>query len=272
MNRLSLRRLGLWTALALGLWLSSCHGSTDVPPAGSALVRVVLGPGAPMPDALQVSVFDDTGALWSAERIPAEGTLVPQSATDLGTILISPGTTVGNLRIDVRGEVGDQVADEGTLIITPAARAGGTFDVTLSPALPADTDGDGVPDPIDDCPTVPDPAQTGCHADGGAGDARTETTDAGAKTPDGGAGGRAGTDGGTAGKAQGVACTKASECGTGYCADGVCCDTACTDACNSCSTGTCTPITSGSDDPACPAPLFACNKKGKCTLALTAGN
>jgi len=264
-----LRRLGLWAALALGLWLSSCRSSTEVPAAGSALLRVMLGPGAPVPDALQVSVYDDTGALWNGVRFPSEGTLVPQSATELGTILINPGTTVGNLRIDVRGETAGALTDEGTLVISPAARAGGTFDVTLSSALPADSDGDGVPDPIDDCPAVADPAQTGCHTDGGSADARTEGRDAASTTPDSGQGGQSGADAGTGAKAQGAACTSASQCGTGYCKDGVCCDTACTDPCNSCVTGTCTPVTSGTDDPECPAPLFSCNKKSKCVLSLS---
>ena len=267
MTRHPLRRLGLWTALALGLWLSSCRSSTEVPAAGSALLRVRLGPGAPMPDALQVSIYDDTGALWSGVRFPSEGALVPQSATELGTILLTPGTTVGNLRIDVRGQTAGQLTDEGTLIIPPAMRAGGTFDVTLSSALPADGDGDGVPDPIDDCPAVPDPAQTGCRPDGGqtdAGpaDAAPKSTDAGSKTPADG-----GTDAGA--KTPGTACTQASACGTGYCKDGVCCDTACTDPCNSCATGTCTPVVNETDDPECPGPLFSCNKKGKCVLSLS---
>ncbi|MFO0837740.1 MAG: thrombospondin type 3 repeat-containing protein [Phycisphaerae bacterium] len=38
--------------------------------------------------------------------------------------------------------------------------------VFLGPGLPGDFDGDGIPDPIDNCPTVPNPAQTDSDGDG----------------------------------------------------------------------------------------------------------
>ena len=337
-GRCPMRRTAIVLALAATL---GCRGSTEVPEAGAVLLRVHLAPGAPMPDELRLFVYDDTGILWQDVRTPSEGPLVAESATLLGTILIEPGTTVGDLRIDVHGLADESLVDEATLVIPPDTRGQGTFDLTLSGALPSDTDGDGVPDPVDDCPTIPDPAQTGCRADGGSPDAAPARKDAGPDAParagaggtpggaSGGAGGgtggaagrsgqagasgaagqsgasgstgsaagrtgqagargaagqsgASGSTGGAAGRAvggsgsgdtgklpQGAACSDAKTCATGFCKDGACCDTACTDACNSCATGTCTEVTNAPDDPECPEPLFACNKKGQCVISLS---
>jgi hypothetical protein len=353
-----MRRAAIVSALALAATLG-CRGSTEIPEAGAILLRAHLAPGAPMPDELRLFVYDDTGILWQNVRTPSEGPLVAESATLLGTIVLKPGTTVGDLRIDVHGLADGSLVDEATLVIPPDERGQGTFDLTLSGALPSDTDGDGVPDPVDDCPTIPDPAQTGCRADGGSADAAPARIDAGPDAPAragagggvggaggstggaagrtgqagaggaagqsgtggstggaagrtgqagaGGAAGQSGTGGSTGGAAgrtgqagaagragasgstggaaghavggggsggtgklpQGAACSDARSCATGFCKDGACCDTGCTDACNSCATGTCTEVTNASDDPECPEPLFACNKKGQCIISLS---
>jgi hypothetical protein len=248
------RRIG--AALALATLVVGCRGGTQVPEDGALLLRISLAAGAAMPDELRLSAYDDTGPLWSNARFPPEGPLMPQSSTFLGTILLQPGTTVGNLRIDLRGIRNGAIADETTLTIPPADRAGATFDLSLSAALLSDADGDGVPDPIDDCPALPDPDQTGCPRDAGAGGG------AGGMAG-GGQAGAAGGAGGSSKLPQGAPCGAASQCATGFCKDGACCDSACTDACNSCTTGTCTHVTSGEDAPECVAPM-TCNPKGKC--------
>ena len=280
---------------------AACRSSKLVPEAGAYLLEVGLVPGAQMPDEIRVFVYDKTGALWSDVRVPAQGPLVPQSMTELGTILIQPGATVGDLRFDVRGLSSGALVDEGGLIIPAALATGGTFDVGLAADLPTDIDGDGVPDPLDDCPSVPDPKQTGCATDGGVTDAAIGRRDAAVDAsqdaspvrPDAGridagrmdAGrtdvtrmdaGRVDTSRMDAGrdvrlKAKGTVCDVAGECASGFCKDGVCCNSACTDACNSCTTGTCTAVKSGTDAPECIAPM-SCNPKGKCVTGATAGN
>ena len=264
---------------------AACRSSPDVPEAGALLLQVKLAPGAQTPDEVRVFVYDDTGALWRDVRVPAQGPLVPQSATELGTILIHPGVTVGDLRFDLRGLSSGALVAEGTLKIPAASAAGGTFEVTLASALPADGDDDGVPDPIDDCPAVPDPKQAGCATDGGVTDAAIGRRDAAADArPDGPAvpadAGRPDASRPEAGrmdagrdvppKAQGTPCGAAGECASGFCKDGVCCNNACTDSCNSCSTGKCTEVKNATDAPECIAPK-SCNNKGKCVTA-SSGN
>lgn len=79
-------------------------------------------------------------------------------------------------------------------------------------------------------------------------------------------------------KAQGLACSANTDCGTGFCVDGVCCESACTDACTACSEGRtgeqdglCKPITADTDpDQECEATACvtgACDGQGACKLA-----
>lgn len=241
--------VGTTGAALLGLLLG-CRTTTQAPEPGALLLQVDLAAGAAEPDELRLWAYDDTGVLWSNARLPAEGPLAPQSASSLGTILLEPGTTVGDLRIDLRGLRGGSPLDEALLRLSPADLAAARFDVALSAALPPDSDGDGVPDPIDDCPAAPDPGQTGCSADAGAADGAAAGRDASSDAP-------------APPLPQGAACQAAAQCRSGFCKDGACCDSACTGACNSCATGTCTPVTSGDDAPECAAPM-SCNKKGKC--------
>lgn len=276
-HRSPCRRLALAVALAT---LAGCKTATDVPPSGAFVLQVSLAPGAEMPDELRASIYDDTGALWKDARFPASGQLTPQSASELGTILIQPGTVTGDLRIDLRGLTGGVLADEATLKIPHASFSGATFDLALAVPVPPDTDGDGVPDPIDDCPTIADPQQTGCPVDAGAPDATTSRRDAAVDVPsvhdaavDTGAKHDAAAD--TAvkrdaavdvphgNKGNGAGCGVANECASGFCKDGVCCNNACDQPCQSCSTGMCNMVKSGEDVPECVAPM-TCNGKGKC--------
>jgi hypothetical protein len=98
-----------------------------------------------------VSVFRDTGLLARMQIAPAPlpGAVrvsgLPDRADELRVVVVGDGprgVALGGARVTVE----------------PHAEV--TTTVTLS-ATAADTDGDGVPDTLDDCPTVADPDQTG---------------------------------------------------------------------------------------------------------------
>jgi hypothetical protein len=204
-----MRTRRIWIGTFAGLLLgagAACQKTPQVE-TGAVLLNLSVEPGAPAPDELRAWIYDDTGALWQDARIPAEGSLPPTSGSGLGTVLVQPGPSQGPLRIDVRGLVGGAPALEGLLVIAPADRGRGTFDLTLIGALASDGDRDGVPDEIDDCPGAPDPDQTGCTGDaavdrpGNAGGASGASGNGGA----GGKGGSRGAGGNGGGAAKGGA-------------------------------------------------------------------
>lgn len=155
---------GLRRAVLLAVFvacLGACRSPQSQVEAGAALLHVKDAPGATTPDALVVWAYDDTGILWNGERVPKDGVLSPVSKDDLGTILIQPGQLRGALRIHIIGMQEGKAVSDGVLAI--AALGGGlrTFDILLSSDEQVDTDGDGVPDSIDNCPTA-NPRQQNC--------------------------------------------------------------------------------------------------------------
>ncbi len=158
-------RLALLLLLATG---QGCRSAKTVPEPGAVLLHVKCAAGAPTPDELRAWVYDDGGRLWDGVRIPPDGPLVVASAQDLGTILIQPGTIDGKLRVHVRGfVVGARVAD-GALRIDSPASGDRTYELLLEAAAPVDSDGDDVPDSLDDCLGAANPAQGGCPAPSGS--------------------------------------------------------------------------------------------------------
>ncbi len=153
--------IGLLVVLALGL---GCRSSSSVPEPGAVLLQVGCADGVSAPDELRVWAYHETGVLWDGTRIPEHGALDSTNPAKLGTILIAPGTIQGALRIHVRAyAVGQRLAD-GFIAIASLSGEDRTHELHLQPALPDDSDGDDVPDAIDDCPGVPNPAQGGCAA------------------------------------------------------------------------------------------------------------
>jgi hypothetical protein len=177
-------------AMALG-----CRAGKSVPEPGAVLLNVRCPASAPSPDELRAWVYDDGGRLWDGARIPEQGSLPAAKTESLGTILIAPGAIRGKLRIHLRGFAGGARVVDGLLTVDPSGGGDRSYDLMLDAALPADNDGDDVPDLIDDCPAVANPVQGGCPApslpDGGAAE------DGGAESPREAPDGQAGRDAGT---------------------------------------------------------------------------
>jgi len=178
----------------------ACDATTAVPEPGAILLRVSVAPGAPTPDELRVFVYDDGGAIWQDMRFPEQGMLAVRAGGSLGTILIQPGSTRGALRVHVTGRAAGAQIDDGVLTVAASERVRGTFDLVLQAAAPVDDDRDGVPDSIDDCVALANPAQGGCP--GGDGDGGEDAPGGSGGAGGGGVGGTIGSggDGGAGGE------------------------------------------------------------------------
>jgi hypothetical protein len=152
------RRIALW----LVAWLASACAS----PTGFRL-QITVAEDVPPLDAIVVRLFD-VRAVGAGTRLDVRG------KPARGDVLITDvDPRRGDLRVLVTGrDAGDLVVAQAALRATPVI--GRVVDVPLllgAGALP-DVDGDGVPDVIDDCRDVPDPAQDdACEvgSDGGGG-------------------------------------------------------------------------------------------------------
>jgi hypothetical protein len=144
-------------ALALALVAGGCGGPTTL------VVALSLADGLPQPDSVRVSLFG-AGPLRAPASLPiaSAGKQLP------GTVYVGDlDATTPSFRVlcdglDAQGAVISQAASQASL----SAGAQTQLSLTLTAPL-ADSDGDGVPDVIDDCPQLADPEQrcTAAQAD-----------------------------------------------------------------------------------------------------------
>ncbi len=225
---------------------------TDTPT--SLLLSVQNGPEAPLPDQVRMRVFDSHGLAYDVMTLPVPAAAA--NAKELGTVLVYPKRPDDPLiKIQAVGfKAGNPVSEKTAQFKLPPGKQS-LADLVLAAGKAADSDGDGVPDNIDNCPTLANVGQENADGDN-KGDAC-----GGSGATDGGPAGGDGplvlvTEGGDAlgvagSKVSGSTCRADSECRTGFCADGVCCDGACKDTCVACNVagqvGTCALVPSGQD-------------------------
>jgi hypothetical protein len=209
----------------------------------SLLLTVTSGADAPPPDTVRLRTFDEGGLAYDFISFPAPP---PAADSRLGTVVIYP-QPVGSLalRVQAEGLRQDAVVSRGTVraLLIPGQQSAAQVALREASQIP-DQDRDGVPDEIDNCPSIANPEQRDQNGDGVGDDCEA--------TGDGGA-----TDGPPViepeGRPAGAPCTASSECAPGFCVDSVCCESICMDACRSCNlpemAGQCAPVPAGLPDP-----------------------
>jgi Collagenase NC10 and Endostatin len=147
--------------LALATAIVALVGCVDPPT--SVLLEVHPSKGLPAVEALSLTLFDAQGIVVKARPLLKQGTLeLPD------TVVLYPNRDSGELRVQVLGLVDNGVVGEGTTRVTLVSRAQVWGSVIVSPGRRSDADGDGVPDSIDNCRDLPNPAQQSCTDDGGS--------------------------------------------------------------------------------------------------------
>jgi hypothetical protein len=150
-----------------------------VDPPTSVLLEVNAAKELTTVETLTLTLFDDQGAVVKAKRLPTQGTLeLP------GSVVLYPDRNSGELRVQVLGLVDDGVVGEGTTRVTLVSRAQVWASVIVWPGRRSDSDGDGVPDAIDNCPQIPNPDQGSCTGDGGSDGPRDGGADTDLLPPD----------------------------------------------------------------------------------------
>jgi hypothetical protein len=239
------------SALPWLVGLAVSAGSCGKSQPATVLLTVRNG-AASVPDEVRLTVYGRAGLAFPETRLPSQGTLMPVSASVLGTIVIYVKESGKEVRLQARGLSLSATSSQGTVRGTPEPGQQIALDLVLQQGVLVDADSDGVSDSIDNCVYVSNSFQEDGDEDG-VGDAC------------------AGSDAGAFGGAHiGSACTIDLGCDSHQCVDGYCCDTPCAEPCYSCSlpglAGTCTAIAAGQDSQGdCPVePVASCGRTGKC--------
>ncbi|PID38454.1 MAG: hypothetical protein CSA24_02310 [Deltaproteobacteria bacterium] len=148
---------------ALLVACTACSCSDEVPT--TVLLRIEQGSLKSAPSRLFLWVYGDAGRYVDQQRVPKAG------APELpGEVVLYPKQAPDRLRLRVEAKDGLNVL-LGYGVTKVELVAGGQTGarIVLQQKPPADQDGDGVPDEIDNCPTLPNPNQDLCDRDGGAG-------------------------------------------------------------------------------------------------------
>ncbi|HZS35449.1 MAG TPA: hypothetical protein VFF06_01405, partial [Polyangia bacterium] len=154
-------------AALLALALAACNA-----PPTSVRVNLSLADGMPVPEQVAINVYDVRGKVIDGAVLGPGGNLP-------GDVLVLLTASSGSARAYAFGVTNDQIAcgAAGQVAVNPGNEV--TLALALNEPLPLDSDADGVPDSIDDCPLVSDPDQTDTAGDGIGDACRTQPTPGG---------------------------------------------------------------------------------------------
>ncbi len=123
----------------------------------SVLLEVRAEPAVGPLDELRLDLYEPGLVAVGGQRLPAAG--APQLPA---TVVLYPPRSGVWLAIRVRGLRASATVAEGVATVVTRDREQAQASVVLAPGRLPDRDGDGVPDLIDSCPTLPNPAQGPC--------------------------------------------------------------------------------------------------------------
>ena len=139
-------------ALAFGALLFGCR-----PPTTAVRISLSLANGSPAPDAVVLSVYDRRGRVIDGRAL--HGAL----PGDVEVLLSGDARSARAIAHGMMGSVGIESAYGKAPVVLGGETS---LALMLGPGTMPDADQDGVPDPIDDCPTVANPDQTDSVGDG----------------------------------------------------------------------------------------------------------
>lgn len=149
--------------VAAALLFGACS-SSDGGAAASSIKLSVLDRDslASEPASLRLALYADHGWLGT-QRLPA--------LDAMGTARVYSPVLEGTLRLLLRAhDKAGALLGEGFTQVTLAKGKEVAASISLAPGAREDGDGDGIPDGVDNCPSLPNPEQRPCTPDGGAGD------------------------------------------------------------------------------------------------------
>lgn len=154
-----MRSFPVWVPMTvLALLASACAPTTP-----TSVLLEIDSRGPVDADELRLDIFAPEGVALRGQRVPASG--VPALP---GQLVLYPPLAGVELRLHLVALAANAILAAGSGRVVPVSGAQTRLKVWLEAGALPDSDGDGVPDDIDNCPSWPNPEQQPCPvSDGG---------------------------------------------------------------------------------------------------------